>query len=362
MAEVPASQSTIAWQTVVHILGVSTAFLGLIWFLWAIREILWLVFLSCTLAAALYPAVQWCIRHHVPKAFSAGVVYLVFLTTAVVALGLFGGVLYRQGQPFLEQLPQYLATASQFLSQLPFQTETNGFLSILFQNVENILSEVLRFLISSLDYLRVLLQGAMGTVTILVLTYFLLAQAEHFERIALGLFPASVRPRAHTIMQHSAVQVGSYVRGKLWVMLIVGAASWIGLALLGVPYSFLLGMLAFFLEIVPIIGPIIASVFAIVVALGQDPLLALWVAGLFFVIQQLESYALTPMILGKSVGIHPFWILLSILIGGSLIGFVGILLAVPALVLIRVLYDSFTQPALPVVEEATGREPPGTLP
>jgi predicted PurR-regulated permease PerM len=155
--------------------------------------------------------------------------------------------------------------------------------------------------------------------------------------VIFSVIPTQYQRQAQDLLTHIIEKIGAYVRGQLVLMTAVGLVVWLGLFLMGIPNAPVLGLIAFALEIVPILGPILSAAFGILVALGESPMLALWVGLFYLLVQQTESYFLTPKIFGKSVELHPFWIFLTILMGGSLAGLPGIVLAIPLTVIIRLL-------------------------
>jgi predicted PurR-regulated permease PerM len=122
---------------------------------------------------------------------------------------------------------------------------------------------------------------------------------------------------------------GSYLRGQLILGLIVGTLSAVAYLVLGVPYAVFLGVLAGILELVPIVGPIVAGAAAALVALTQPFPLVLWVVLVAIAIQQIENNLLVPRISGQAVGLHPLAALLAVLIGVELAGLAGAIFAVP---------------------------------
>ena len=132
-------------------------------------------------------------------------------------------------------------------------------------------------------------------------------------------------------------QVGHWVLGQLVEMTFVGVMVGIGFAILGVPYPALMGALAFALDIVPYVGPIAAAIPGVLLALTHSWQLALWALGLYIIVQQVEAYILNPVIVGRFIGMRPVYILLSILVGTSLMGILGMLLAIPAAVILHIL-------------------------
>jgi predicted PurR-regulated permease PerM len=133
-------------------------------------------------------------------------------------------------------------------------------------------------------------------------------------------------------------------------MIAVGAITWVGLTLLGVPLALGLAFLAFLFEFIPVLGPIAAAVPAILVGLSESPMLGLWVALLYIAIQQVESYILLPLLQRWAVNLPPALTLIGIVAFGVLFGWIGVLLATPLMVattvFIREVYlESILEPA-----------------
>jgi predicted PurR-regulated permease PerM len=129
--------------------------------------------------------------------------------------------------------------------------------------------------------------------------------------------------------------LSAYIRGQLLLVLFVGGLATVALILIGVPFPLVLGLIAGIFEVLPYIGPILGAIPAVVVALLSDPISALWVAGAFFVIQQVENLVLVPRISGESVKLHPALVMVSLVIGNELAGLLGMLIAVPVTAVVR---------------------------
>jgi hypothetical protein len=146
---------------------------------------------------------------------------------------------------------------------------------------------------------------------------------------ALRLLPATARERWFFVEATLNRVLGGYIRGQILVALTVGVAAGVGSALLGVQYPLVIGLLAFLFEFIPLVGPVLGMVPAVIIAFFQSPGLALWVIVYFIVLQQVESNIIVPRVSGHAVGLHPLAVLLALLAGVELGGLGGALLAVP---------------------------------
>ena len=171
--------------------------------------------------------------------------------------------------------------------------------------------------------------GLVDVVFVFVLGIYLLASGPAIRRWLLELVPATRRRDAARVEQDARRVFGSYVRGQLILGLIVGTLSAIAYFVLGVPYAVFLGVLAGILELVPMVGPIVAGAAAAFVALTEPFPLVLWVVLAAIAIQQIENNLLVPRITGQAVGLHPLAALLAVLIGVELAGLAGAIFAVP---------------------------------
>ncbi len=166
-------------------------------------------------------------------------------------------------------------------------------------------------------------------VFVLVLGVYLLASAPKTRAWLIARVPASRRAEVERVQAEARRIFGGYVRGQLILGVIIGTVSGVAYALLGLPYAVFLGVLAGLLELVPIIGPIVAGAVAALVALTQPFPTVLWVIGAAILIQQLENNLLVPRISGGAVGLHPLAALLAVLVGAEVAGIVGAIFAVP---------------------------------
>jgi predicted PurR-regulated permease PerM len=168
------------------------------------------------------------------------------------------------------------------------------------------------------------------------------AVARPNERLLNPLLNAVPRDRRDSFRELFALlgdRLRGWVKGTLFSILLVGLLTGLGLWLVGVQFALLLGVIAGMLELVPIIGPWVAGGLAVAVALLDDPSKAMWAAGVMLLIQQLESNIITPLVMAKAAEVHPFVTLFGLFLFGSIFGFLGILLAVPLILLLWTLVE-----------------------
>ncbi len=178
--------------------------------------------------------------------------------------------------------------------------------------------------------------------------YFLKDGKSLFEK-AVGQFPKKTAKEIKIVSSRINIALGGYLRGQILLILIMGTATSIVLVILGVKYAIILGVLTGFLELIPFIGPIVATILAATVAFisgennfNLDPVvLSLLVVGIYFLLRQLEDYFIIPQLLGRLTKLHPLVILFSVIAGGAIAGPVGFILSVPIAASVRVLLEYF---------------------
>lgn len=172
---------------------------------------------------------------------------------------------------------------------------------------------------------------------LLVLGIFFAVSPKLYQQGIVVLVSPKFRPRLEEVMDKLYFVLKSWLLGKFLTMLFIGIFSGLGLMILGVPMAFALGFIAFLLDFIPTIGPIVAAIPAILVAFLEGPMTALWVAILYFVVQSIESYVLVPFIYKKTVSISPVITLASLVLFGILAGPLGIILATPLVAVLQIM-------------------------
>jgi predicted PurR-regulated permease PerM len=187
--------------------------------------------------------------------------------------------------------------------------------------------------------------GLFGLITILILAFYFLLDADRIVSTFLRLFSKTERPRVADACVRVTTKVSAWLGGQLLLAAIIGSTAAIALGLMGVPYFYVLALIAGLGEMIPIVGPILAAIPAIAVAFTVSPALALGVAVFFLVQQQFENHVLVPKVMERQVGVSAVTVIVALLIGGSLLGIVGAILAVPTAAVLQVLFEEMVPEA-----------------
>ena len=178
--------------------------------------------------------------------------------------------------------------------------------------------------------------GIFGVVTILILTFYILVDSANLRESLLRMLPKERRARVDARSREVTVKVSAWLGGQLLLGIVIGTTSAIGLWALGVPFFYVLALISGIGEMIPVVGPILSAIPALAVAATVSPQKALLVLIFFFLQQQLENHILVPKIMSRQVGVSAVTVIVALLIGGSLAGIVGAILAVPTAAIIQV--------------------------
>ena len=186
-----------------------------------------------------------------------------------------------------------------------------------------------------------------GIVSVLVIGFFWMSATERFNRSVISLLPPQRAAAVRSIAAELSQRAGGWVRGQVILMVFIGSVTFVGLFALGVPYPLALATWASLMEIIPIIGPFLGAIPAILVALAvKSPWVALATAILYVIVQQLENNILVPKVMERAVGLHPILVMVGVLAGGVLYGILGIVIAVPLVAAMQVLVMRLVVPWL----------------
>ncbi len=201
-------------------------------------------------------------------------------------------------------------------------------------------------------------EAAIAVATLLTLVFFWLLEHARLQRYLLAYFPADNRAGARHIWNEVETRLGLWVRGQLTLMGTMGVATGTAYFLLGVPGALLLGLIAAITEAIPIVGPLLGAIPAVLVASTVSPQLALIVAGVYVVIQLIEGSVLVPLVMRNTIGISPLLVMLSLLVGAAAGGLLGALLAVPIVASAEIILSQLQAREEPVAQDPAAIETP----
>jgi predicted PurR-regulated permease PerM len=190
-----------------------------------------------------------------------------------------------------------------------------------------------------LGAIRNLVGGVFGLIALLILTFYMLVESREIFSFFVKLFPADHRSRVSAVIAAAATKVSAWLGGQLVLAVVIGLTSAIGLGLMRVPYFFVLALISAVGEMIPMVGPVLAAIPAILVAVTVSPGLALGVTIFFIIQQQLENHILVPKVMSRQVGLSAVTVIISLGIGAELLGIVGAILSVPTAAIVQVVFQ-----------------------
>ena len=328
-----ATKSLIAWTIVMVALVIAV-----VWVAYLAADALLLVYISVLLAIGFGPIVRAIERRasrRLPRWFAILVVYLVIVALLTLTSFLIIPPLIAQAQELWVRLPSLIDKGQTFLIDhgvmsraITLEEAVGGAPGVPSTAVGKVATAVTH-----------VFTGVLAFITVLILTFYLLIDSHALFDGFARLFPLAHRARVREASSKISQKISAWLNGQLMLAGTIGVTAAIGLYLLGVPYFYVLALIAAIGELVPVIGPILSSGPAILVGLSVSPQTALFVAIFWVVQQQIENHLLVPKVMGRQVGVSPVVVIVALLVGGSVLGIFGAILAVPTAAILLVVVE-----------------------
>lgn len=304
------------------------------WMLYQVREVLLVVYISLIFTLMLAPLVGK-LEKKIKRRSVA--VFIVVILSVIV----FGALVSLCLKAAVDQSISFIATFPSLLQDLLSRYDQDGGFG------NQLLLSITQSLAGNgsgglVNITKGIFSNALSVFSIIIFTFYFLVDFDKLRDALLSFFAGNVKKKVEASIKEVEAQLGSWMRGQLFLMLIIGVMSFIGLTLLGVKYALPLAFLAGLLEVIPNIGPVVSAIPAVLVAWVVSPWLAIGTVALYVLIQQLENTLIVPKVMQKALGFNPLTTILAILIGGRLLGLVGAILALPTLLWILVVLRQVT--------------------
>ncbi len=312
----------ISTYTILKVIGI----LVFVFFIFLIREVLILLTISFILAAALEPVVDRLqTKLKFPRWAGVLTIYILFIAAVFGFINLIAPVLSEQVRTLIANKDIYIGDIRAFISTWPqdYQDQLNNLINSLpslFQGWQlgGVSDRVFGFF-----------TGIGSFVVVFVISAYVLSLKNGMKQTVSAFVPESRRKIFIKVFGEITRKMSLWFRGQLILSLSVGLATFIGLWIMHIPYALILALIAAFTELIPMVGPILGAIPAVIVALFISPVMAV-IVGIFYIfVQQTENHVLVPQIMRKAVGLNPVIIITAMLIGAKLFGIIGVILAVP---------------------------------
>ena len=329
-----------------YALGALALTVALLWAAYLVRGALLLIYISGLVAIGLSPVVTRLERRRIrgtrplPRWVAILEVYLLLIVVLVIVTVLVVPPLIDQARAFWTAIPDLLDRGQAWLVDRGILGKKLSLGEAVQQAAGGGGSaDAVSTLVSALSGF---VGGVFGLLTILILAFYLLLDSRPMFKHFISLFPKAERPRVEDASHRISSKVSAWLAGQALLGAIIGTTAAIGLWALGVPYFFVLAVICGLGEMIPVVGPILSAIPAVAVALTVSPATALFVGIFFLVQQQVENHLLVPKIMERQVGVSAGVVIMALLIGGSLLGIVGAILAVPTAAILQVIFQEAT--------------------
>jgi predicted PurR-regulated permease PerM len=291
-----------------------------------------------TLATAFAPLVSQ-LERRMPRVPATILVYLMLAIVLAILIQGIVPALAAQVQELANRLPDFIQETNNFINQWKWDLGGDPFLSGLLSQMSGLGTVLLRLPIT-------ITSGLLIMVLVLFISFYVLLEAAGIQGFFLSLFAEEERPRAREVMGKMAQAMGGYIRGVIINGVIVGFVTFLGLLVLGVNFALVFGVMAGLLELLPAVGPTLATVVIVGLTLLQTPSKALTALIFMVVLQQLENHILVPNIMRSQTNVSPLLSILALFTGGAIGGLMGAIIAIPIAAALQVLVQEMLAPAI----------------
>ncbi|MBO6304870.1 MAG: AI-2E family transporter [Selenomonadaceae bacterium] len=327
------------YRVSIFIIILAVLTISLFWFMQSLAII---IFLSVLLALLLKPLADT-LAKKLPRALATGISLVAFISFFVTLITIIT-------QSFLPAFTAFIADFPNISRQ--FYERTNALnLTFLTTDLDNIWNELFNTgivaLKSSLGLLLSLFNKVIDGVVILFVAFYFIEDSAYLKSQITNLFPKSAKERVSTLIKNILTALHAYLSGQLIICMNTGLIVFVYYMLRDIPYAPVFAVISAVAEFIPVLGPTVASVFGILITLTISPILSLQTALFYLILTQVNHNVVYPTIIGKKLNIHPVAIILSIVLGGELLGAMGMFLAVPVVttckIIIEDIYDDYVK-------------------
>jgi predicted PurR-regulated permease PerM len=310
------------------------------WLIYMLRDLVLIVLTAIVIASAVEPGVTGLIKRRVPRILSVIIVYLLLFITFFSIFYFFIPSVFNDLTNFIGNVPGYLdtlantGTIGRYVDLLGGSSDNLSSATII-QGLQNAFGFNI-FFTNTFAAISAIFGGVFSLILIIVFSFY-------FAVIETGVddFLRIITPREHQqyvqgLWRRSQHKIGLWMQGQILLAVIMGVLVFLGLTILGVPHALVLSVITAVCEIIPVFGPILSAVPAVAVAFAAGGLpLGLFTIGLYVVAQQFENHLIYPLVVTRVVGVPPLLVIIALIVGAQLAGFLGIILSVPIAATIR---------------------------
>ncbi|ADU29787.1 AI-2E family transporter [Evansella cellulosilytica] len=308
-------------------------------FLVLIGRIITPFLLAAVIAYLLHPLIEALKKRNIPKSLSILLIYAAFVILFVIVL--FRGTPYilEEGQELLDQLPVMAQTYTDFANTIHAQTEVLP--STFQEQVEGWMESGEAYIAESITSIGLIIRQLFDWMLLLIvipfIVFYLLKDMDLVKKVCWYITPDRWRKEGASLVKEIDHSLGNYIRGQILVCIVVGILAYIGFWIIDMPYAVLLAVFIGLTNIIPYFGPIIGVIPVVFIALTESFQLVILGLIVNFIVQIIEGNLIAPLIVGKTLHMHPVLIIFALVVGGELGGVIGLIISVPILTVLRVI-------------------------
>lgn len=332
------SFNDISNRTIVRILAITFAFVGFIWLTFHLQHILTWLAIAVFLAVAINPAVEFFARYlpRKSRALAAGLVFTLIISLFVFLVVALVPPMISQTQDLIKKIPAISGTLEHSRSPIAQFARRYNLVGLIKTNESRFTGDVTRLSGSVLSLVRTALSSFVATLTIIVITFFMLLEGPGWVDYWRKSQSKTNLVHSDDLMAKMYKAVTGWVTGNLLTSLIAAVAVALMLFILRVPFSIPLGLLVGLFDLIPLVGATLGAVVVIAVCLFSSVTTAVVMLLFFLIYQQVENHVLQPLVYSKTIQLSPLLVMVSAIMGAQLGGFVGALVSIPVAACVQI--------------------------
>lgn len=296
--------------------------------LWLLSDLLLVLLTAIVVASAVEPAAKWFMARKFPRTLAVLAVYVLFLSLFASLFYFFLPPLLKDFSEFFSSFPRYF----DFLDKWNPWGDVLDYQQILTNLAANFTGGVGVATDAAGGIVRTVggvFRGIVSFILILVISFYFAVQEKGIENFLKIIVPVKNEKYVIDLWYRSQHKIGRWMQGQVILGVLVGVLVYLGLVVMGVQHAFLLAIVAAMFELIPVFGPTLAAVPAVLIGFTSSATLGLMVIAFYVIIQQFENHLIYPIVVRKVVGVPPILVIIALLIGMKLAGFIGVILSVP---------------------------------
>jgi predicted PurR-regulated permease PerM len=300
-----------------------------LWFLFMVRDVIVLLFISVILVSAMEPAVDFLQKKKIPRSVTVIGIYIALLIVISIAFSFLIPPVVDQFKEISQNLPVYQQKFSDLLAPIDSFSKTSHINLGTEQIINNFGKNIADFGQGIVTGTFGFFSGLISVVIVFSLAFYMSSKEDAVKSFIVSVTPKKHQEYAANVTERIKLKIGRWLLGQFFVMFVIFVMDAVGLYMVGVPYALILGIFAGLMEIIPYVGPIISAIPGVILGFMISPMTGVLAILVYLVAQQIEGNVIVPQVMKKAVGLNPIAVILALLVGAKLAGVLGAILSIP---------------------------------